>query len=121
MQGGGQLADVREPAVLGRVLGARHEVRSLAVQPDDRLGLVPQGPGRALRRGDARPAVPQLLALGDLQQELIVPAGRDSDVLRFGLRTMAGGLHTVTVRAFHGGSFLGELRVLVSVRATHAP
>ncbi|WP_406514052.1 CHAT domain-containing protein [Streptomyces sp. NBC_00161] len=60
---------------------------------------------------------PGLLALGDLQQELLVSPGRDSDVLRFGLRTMAPGLHTVTVRAFHGGTFLGELRVQISVQA----
>ena len=58
---------------------------------------------------------PGLLALGDLQQELTVVAGRDSDVLRFGLRTAAPGLHTVTVRAFCGGSFLGELRTQISV------
>ncbi|MFC4512237.1 CHAT domain-containing protein [Streptomyces ehimensis] len=59
---------------------------------------------------------PALLALGDLQQELTVFPGRDSDVLRFGLRTMRTGLHTVTVRAFHGGTFLGELRTQVSVQ-----
>ncbi|KNB52229.1 hypothetical protein AC230_11790 [Streptomyces caatingaensis] len=58
---------------------------------------------------------PALLALGDLQQELLVPPGRDSDVLRFGLRTTRTGLHTVTVRAFHGGTFLGEARTQISV------
>ncbi|MFF4403188.1 CHAT domain-containing protein [Streptomyces sp. NPDC001404] len=58
---------------------------------------------------------PELLALGDLQQELLVPPGRDSDVLRFGLRTTRTGLHTVTVRAFHGGTFLGEARTQISV------
>ncbi|WP_372406132.1 CHAT domain-containing protein [Streptomyces luteireticuli] len=58
---------------------------------------------------------PALLALGDLQQELLVTPGRDSDVLRFGLRTTRTGLHTVTVRAFHGGTFLGELRTQISV------
>ncbi|MFD5477396.1 CHAT domain-containing protein [Streptomyces hawaiiensis] len=60
---------------------------------------------------------PRLLALGDLQQELLVLPGRDSDVLRFGLRTVAPGLHTVTVRAFHGGTFVGELRAQISVQA----
>ncbi|WP_327358097.1 CHAT domain-containing protein [Streptomyces sp. NBC_01304] len=84
------------------------------------------GPGVALR-GFALPAqgarllitvhAPGLLALGDLQQELTVSAGKDSDVLRFGLRTTRTGLHTVTVRAFHGGSFLGEIRVQISVEA----
>lgn len=58
---------------------------------------------------------PALLALGDLQQELLVPPGHDSDVLRFGLRTTRTGLHTVTVRAFHGGTFLGEARTQISV------
>lgn len=60
---------------------------------------------------------PGLLALGDLQQELWVGSGRDSDVLRFGLRTDRPGLHAVTVRAFRGGSFLGELRLQISVQA----
>ncbi|WP_406002410.1 CHAT domain-containing protein [Streptomyces sp. NBC_00829] len=60
---------------------------------------------------------PGMLALGDLQQEVLVEAGRDSDVLRFGLRTMRPGLHSVTVRAFRGGSFLGELRMQMSVEA----
>lgn len=60
---------------------------------------------------------PELLALGDLQQELIVLPGRDSDVLRFGLRTTEPGLHTVTVRAFRGGTFLGELHAQISVQS----
>uniref|UniRef100_UPI00390891F6 CHAT domain-containing protein n=1 Tax=Streptomyces justiciae TaxID=2780140 RepID=UPI00390891F6 len=60
---------------------------------------------------------PGLLALDDLQQELSVEVGRDSDVLRFGLRTDRPGLHAVTVRAFRGGSFLGELRLQISVQA----
>ncbi|MEU0689274.1 CHAT domain-containing protein [Streptomyces uncialis] len=59
---------------------------------------------------------PGLIALGDLQQEVTVRPGTDSDVLTFGLRTAAEGLRAVTVRAFHAGTFLGELRVLLSVR-----
>ncbi|MFJ4772616.1 CHAT domain-containing protein [Streptomyces uncialis] len=59
---------------------------------------------------------PGLIALGDLQQEVTVRPGTDSDVLRFGLRTAAEGLRAVTVRAFHAGTFLGELRVQLSVR-----
>lgn len=58
---------------------------------------------------------PGLLMLGDPQQEMRVEANCDSDVLRFGLRTLRPGLHTVTVRAFREGSFLGELRVQISV------
>ncbi|MFF4472309.1 CHAT domain-containing protein [Streptomyces sp. NPDC001599] len=59
---------------------------------------------------------PGLLTLGHLQQELTVSAGQDSEVLRFGLRTTVAGLHTVIVRAYLGGSCLGELRVQISVR-----
>ncbi|MDH6130763.1 hypothetical protein P3T37_000130 [Kitasatospora sp. MAA4] len=60
-------------------------------------------------------SAPGLVALGDLQQELTVLPGRDSDVLCFGLRTGAPGLHLVTVRAFRAGTFLGELRCQISV------
>lgn len=60
---------------------------------------------------------PGLQSLGDLQQEVSVIPERDSDVMRFGLRTAELGLHTVTVRAFHGGTFLGELRAQISVQA----
>jgi hypothetical protein len=83
------------------------------------------GPAVALRgfpvpAGGARLLVtvhaPGLLALGDLQQELVVPPDQDSPWLQFGLRTMTPGLHTVTVRAFHKGTFLGELRAQVSVQ-----
>ncbi|MFD5557437.1 CHAT domain-containing protein [Streptomyces sp. NPDC127068] len=63
---------------------------------------------------------PGLTVLGDLQQEVTVRPGADSDVLRFGLRTTAPGLRTVTVRAFHRGTFLGEVRAQVSV-GTGAP
>ncbi|MET9965208.1 CHAT domain-containing protein [Streptomyces sp. NPDC006356] len=58
---------------------------------------------------------PGLVALGDLQQELTVYPGRDSDVVRFGLRTAATGLHRVTARAFRGGTFLGEVHCQISV------
>lgn len=54
-------------------------------------------------------------ALGDLTQELTVYPGRDSDVMYFGLRTMAPGLHHVTVRAFHKGTYLGALNLQISV------
>ncbi|MGW7410681.1 CHAT domain-containing protein [Streptomyces sp. NPDC054833] len=58
---------------------------------------------------------PGLVALGDLQQELTVYPGRDSDVVRFGLRTAATGLHRITARAFRGGTFLGEVHCQISV------
>ncbi|MFD0356287.1 CHAT domain-containing protein [Streptomyces sp. NPDC127110] len=82
------------------------------------------GPGAALRAFEV-PAegarlhitvhAPGLVALGDLQQELTVRPGRDSDVIRFGLRTAVTGLHQVTTRAFRGGTFLGEVRCQISV------
>ncbi|MFI6623097.1 CHAT domain-containing protein [Streptomyces sp. NPDC050528] len=56
-----------------------------------------------------------LRALGDLTQELMVYPGRDSDVLYFGLRTMTSGLHHVTVRAFHKGTYLGAVHLQISV------
>ncbi|MGW1001855.1 CHAT domain-containing protein [Streptomyces sp. NPDC002520] len=56
-----------------------------------------------------------LRALGDLTQELTVYPGQDSDVLYFGLRTMASGLHHVTVRAFHKGTYLGVVHLQISV------
>ena len=60
-------------------------------------------------------SAPGLIALGDLEQEVLVPAHADSEQVRFGFRTGAVGLHAVTVRAFAGGTFLGELGVQMSV------
>ncbi|WP_406511053.1 CHAT domain-containing protein [Streptomyces sp. NBC_00161] len=82
------------------------------------------GLGAALRAFDIPPDgtrlhvtvhAPGLVALGDLQQELMVRPGHDSDVVRFGLRTAATGLHQVTTRAFRGGTFLGEVHCQISV------
>ncbi|MFF3143758.1 CHAT domain-containing protein [Streptomyces sp. NPDC057927] len=56
-----------------------------------------------------------LRAMGDLHQELTVYPRRDSDVLRFVFKADVPGLHEVTVRAFRGGTFLGEVRCQVSV------
>ncbi|HKS50165.1 MAG TPA: CHAT domain-containing protein [Amycolatopsis sp.] len=60
-------------------------------------------------------AGPGLQGLGDLDQDLVVPVGADSDQLRFAFTLVAPGLHTVTVRAFLGGTCLGEFRTEVSV------
>jgi hypothetical protein len=57
-----------------------------------------------------------LTAEGDLEQELFVPACGDSDPIRFGFRTRELGLQDVLVRAFLGGTFLGELVVQISVQ-----
>jgi hypothetical protein len=58
---------------------------------------------------------PGLVVVDELQQELHVVPGRDSDVLRFRLKAPTPGLHQVTVRAFRGGTFLGEVTCQISV------
>ncbi|WP_339135250.1 CHAT domain-containing protein [Streptomyces sp. f51] len=58
---------------------------------------------------------PGLLDLGDMQQELTIYPGQDSDVLRFGFRADTPGLHEVTVRAYRGGTYLGDVRCQISV------
>jgi hypothetical protein len=65
-------------------------------------------------------SAPGLVALGDLEQDVRVPQAADSDPVRFGLRADRVGLHTVTVRAFAGGTFVGELAVQVSVEVDAA-
>ena len=60
-------------------------------------------------------SAPGLISLGDLEQELFVPFGADSEPIRFGLITGPAGLHSVVVRAFSGGTFLGELTLQISV------
>jgi hypothetical protein len=59
---------------------------------------------------------PGLEAVDDLYQELHVVPARDSDVLLFRLKALDPGLHEVTVRAFRGGTFLGEVTCQMSVR-----
>ncbi len=58
---------------------------------------------------------PGLVVIDELQQELHVVPGRDSDVLRFRLKGTTPGLHQVTVRAFRGGTFLGDVTCQISV------
>jgi hypothetical protein len=60
-------------------------------------------------------AAPGLAPYDDLEQDLQVPADGDSEPVRFGFRADRIGLHTVTVRAFAGGTFLGELAAQISV------
>ncbi|MFJ9011471.1 CHAT domain-containing protein [Streptomyces canus] len=73
--------------------------------------FVPPGGARVLITIHA----PGLVAIDELQQELHVMPGRDSDVLRFRLKAPTPGLHKVTVRAFRGGTFLGEVTCQISV------
>jgi CHAT domain len=56
-----------------------------------------------------------LVPNGDLEQELFVPFSADSEPVRFGFTAQRIGLHPVMVRAFSGGTFLGELLLQVSV------
>jgi hypothetical protein len=56
-----------------------------------------------------------LIPLGDLEQDLFVPFAADSEPIRFGFVTGPAGLHSVVVRAFSGGTFLGELTLQISV------
>ena len=60
-------------------------------------------------------SVQGLVPNGDLEQELFVPFSADSEPVRFGFTAGRIGLHPVMVRAFSGGTFLGELLLQVSV------
>ena len=60
-------------------------------------------------------SAPDLTPTGDLEQDLQVPANGDSEPIRFGFMTGRAGLHTLTIRAFSGGTFLGELALQISV------
>jgi CHAT domain len=60
-------------------------------------------------------SAPGLAPQDDLEQDLHVPPAADSEPVRFGFVASRVGLHTVTVRAFAGGTFLGELAVQISV------
>jgi serine/threonine protein kinase len=60
-------------------------------------------------------SAPGLAPSGDLEQELFVPFAVDSEPVRFGFMTGPAGLHAVVVRAFSGGTFLGELTLQISV------
>jgi hypothetical protein len=58
-----------------------------------------------------------LLALGELQQAVTVPPHGDSQPVRFAFRARAVGLSRIRLTAWLGGTFLGELRLDVSVES----
>ncbi|MFI5689318.1 hypothetical protein [Streptomyces sp. NPDC051636] len=58
---------------------------------------------------------PGLAITGELQQTVTVLPGQDSDVLRFPVRSNVPGLFVVTARAFHHGTFIGEVRCQITV------
>jgi serine/threonine protein kinase len=60
-------------------------------------------------------SAPGLIPLGDLEQDLFVPFAADSEPIRFGFITGPAGLHSVVVRAFAHGTFVGELALQISV------
>jgi len=62
-------------------------------------------------------SAPGIIPVADLEQDLFVPFAGDSEPIRFGFMTGSAGLHTVTVRAFSGGTWLGDLPLQVSVEA----
>ncbi|MGW2972060.1 CHAT domain-containing protein [Streptomyces mirabilis] len=123
------------PAVVPNADGGPMEPRSLVAELATQTSpgrVVPlhvqivRGSGRgvqlrsfSLPRDGARVLVtihaPGLVVIDELQQELHVVPGQDSDVLRFRLQAPTPGLHQVTVRAFRGGTFLGEVNCQVSV------
>lgn len=58
---------------------------------------------------------PGLVPLGDLEQDIHVPANADSERHRFGFRAGRVGLHDVFVDAYNGGTHLGTVRLQVQV------
>jgi hypothetical protein len=112
------LADLPEQAPVGRTFPLLVRV---AVAAPDGSGAVALRPLTVGAHGTAVTisVMPStgLRATGDLEQELLVPADGDSDPIRFGFVADRTGLHTVVVRAFLGGSFLGEVTTQVSARA----
>ncbi|SEE34260.1 Pimeloyl-ACP methyl ester carboxylesterase [Streptomyces sp. KS_5] len=106
------VAELAEQAPPGRTLPLQVQIVCGAgrgvVLPS--LALPPEG-----ARLTVTVHAPGLVALDDLQQEVTVLPGKNSSVLRFGLRTDVPGTHVVTVRAFRGASCLGEVRCPITV------
>jgi hypothetical protein len=60
-------------------------------------------------------SAPGLIPRGDLEQDLTVPLSSDSAPVRFGFTAGPVGRHSVQVRAFAGGTCLGDLTLEISV------
>ena len=89
-----------------------------------RITLAPDGASAPLKPLSVPPegrdvtitvSAPDLVPRGDLEQDMHVPPAADSEPIRFSFMTGPAGLHSVLVRAFAGGTFLGELRLQISV------
>ncbi|GAA3217303.1 DUF4407 domain-containing protein [Dactylosporangium siamense] len=72
-------------------------------------------PARGVRLTLIVEAPSGLRQLGPLRQALLVPAATDSEPVLFTFRTTSPGLHDVTVTAWLGGTFVGEVHVQVAV------
>ncbi|MFC6084607.1 CHAT domain-containing protein [Sphaerisporangium aureirubrum] len=88
-----------------------------------RVLLGPADQATALRPFDVPPEgaevvvsvwAPGLVPHADLEQELTVPAKGDSAALRFSFTAPGTGLYRVVVRAYRGGTPLGETAVQIS-------
>jgi hypothetical protein len=118
--GGGRGGEPVEPSA-GRFLTGVLPERAPSGAQISLLVLVTLGaiPGAAAAQEGATVTItvsaPGLVALGDLDQDLTVPFAADSEPVRFGFLAGPAGLHTVTIRAFGGGTCLGELALQVSV------
>jgi CRP-like cAMP-binding protein len=101
---GGRRISLQVQITLARLSGASARLRPLDVpQRGCEVTITVTAPG--------------LIPLGDLEQDIHVPAAADSDPIRFGFTTGRVGLHSVLVRAYAAGTFLGELTLRVSVEA----
>lgn len=87
-------------------------------------------PGGALKPFDVSAAgatlrvllsAPDFTAAGDLQADVLVPADGDSDPHLFMLTAGRVGLHTITVEAYRAGTYLGVVRLQVSVEHSTRP
>ena len=58
---------------------------------------------------------PGFEVLNEERQQLHVPQAGDSEPVRFDLRSGRPGLRPVSVTAWHGGSYLGDLRIEITV------
>ncbi|MBP2328011.1 hypothetical protein JOF56_008396 [Kibdelosporangium banguiense] len=58
-----------------------------------------------------------LQGIGDLDRDLTIPPHMDSDPCSFSFSLVSPGLHSVVVRVFLGGTFLGEMSVQISVES----
>ena len=101
---GHRISLIVQITLAGLAGGASAALKSFSVPPDGRSVTITV-------------SAPGIVPVGDLEQDLFVPFAADSEPIRFGFRTGRAGLHPVTIRAFSGGTCLGDLALQVSVEA----